>query len=375
MFEDPSANTNPGQSLLQGYQVGSEHAARQAQLQKYQQEISQKQAMLALGAEAARTADPRAIAMYASVDPQGAQGIRDTAKFFVQRGLGDLQSIKEAKITDRPAIYKMKIAALKKSNPYFDSSEYADEYSPEMDKIIDADLTAGKDLDRQYSLQDTDNGLMLFESKTGRYEPTGIRSLNADKKRLEMQKLNQDIENGGINSEQRFNNASKLRDDFARDSKTFISTREGYDRVMESANNPTAAGDMSLIFGYMKMLDPNSTVREGEYANAESARGVPQSIIARYNKIVDGEKLTAPQRKDFTDRADKLYRRAEASQDKLSKQYTDISKRNKLPVEDVVIDYKTTVKKPENVIVQSTKPLNELSDEELQALRNSGGRR
>lgn len=68
----------------------------------------------------------------------------------------------------------------------------------------------------------------------------------------------------------------------------------------------SAAGDMSKIFAYMKILDPNSTVREGEYASAEQARGLPAGMVQAYNKAKDGERLSESQRKDFENSAMEL---------------------------------------------------------------------
>ena len=59
--------------------------------------------------------------------------------------------------------------------------------------------------------------------------------------------------------------------------------RDSYKGLL--ATPVTAAGDLSLIFKYMKMLDPGSTVREGEFANAENAKGIEDSLRALYNKI------------------------------------------------------------------------------------------
>lgn len=70
-------------------------------------------------------------------------------------------------------------------------------------------------------------------------------------------------------------------------------------RVSEGAKRQTAAGDMAVIFGYMKTLDPGSTVREGEYATAENAASIPDRIRQAYNKAISGEKLTPEQRDDF----------------------------------------------------------------------------
>ena len=69
----------------------------------------------------------------------------------------------------------------------------------------------------------------------------------------------------------------------------------------------TGAGDMSLIFQYMKMLDPNSVVREGEYATAQNSGNVPQSVMNYYNKAISGERLQPEQRNAFISQAKKIY--------------------------------------------------------------------
>jgi len=80
----------------------------------------------------------------------------------------------------------------------------------------------------------------------------------------------------------------------------------GYEKVLAASQDPSAAGDISLIFGYMKMLDPASTVREGEFATAEKAAGVPERIRNTYNKIMKGKRLTDSQRSDFSNQAKKV---------------------------------------------------------------------
>lgn len=182
MFENPVANSDPAESFLKGFQVTSEATARRDQLQKAQAQIDlekqkflQNQAVMTLGQEAARTGDPRTLSMFTAVNPEGGKALKDNIQSHIKEGMGRLQAIREAKITDRPAIYKMNIAKLKEQNPYFDASQYPAEYSPEVNSIIDADLVSGKDLDRQYSLQETDNGLVKFESKTGQVEPTDLK--------------------------------------------------------------------------------------------------------------------------------------------------------------------------------------------------------
>ena len=56
---------------------------------------------------------------------------------------------------------------------------------------------------------------------------------------------------------------------------------------------------MALVFNFMKVLDPGSTVRESEYASAENARAIPDTVRNLYNRVVDGLRLTEEQRVDF----------------------------------------------------------------------------
>lgn len=80
-----------------------------------------------------------------------------------------------------------------------------------------------------------------------------------------------------------------------------------YERVKAASAAPSAAGDIALVYGFMKLMDPGSTVREGEFATAQNAGSVPQSILAQYNKIVSGERLAPELRKDFLGQAQRLY--------------------------------------------------------------------
>jgi hypothetical protein len=92
--------------------------------------------------------------------------------------------------------------------------------------------------------------------------------------------------------------------------KDFITRRSGYQTILNAANDPSAAGDLSLIFAYMKTLDPNSVVREGEFATAQNAGSAFNRVGALYNKVVNGQRLTEAQRSDFVGQARKIYQGA-----------------------------------------------------------------
>ena len=106
------------------------------------------------------------------------------------------------------------------------------------------------------------------------------------------------------------------------------------------AKDPSAAGDLALIFSYMKMLDPGSVVREGEFANAQNAAGIPERIRAAYNNAMDGQRLTETTRTDFLSRADKLYAAAEQGYTALEGQYTATAKTRGYDPAQVVTDFR-----------------------------------
>jgi hypothetical protein len=161
--------------------------------------------------------------------------------------------------------------------------------------------------------------------------------LRLNEQTLEMKKLAAK----GTN-QQVVGNEGKLRDDYNQLSKTFIGVRDAHQRVMASANDPSAAGDLALIFNYMKVLDPTSVVRESEFAQAASTGAFGERIKAAVNRVVNGERLSDEIRKDFLDRSERLYTAAEQNQVDLETRFTDISKRSGVNFENVVIPYRTS---------------------------------
>lgn len=87
----------------------------------------------------------------------------------------------------------------------------------------------------------------------------------------------------------------------------------------------TAADDMSMIFSYMKILDPGSTVREGEYATAEGTRSWPESVRALYNKAWLGTKLTPEQRANFAAAAERNVAPHKQAYDQVLDQYRKLA--------------------------------------------------
>ncbi len=131
--------------------------------------------------------------------------------------------------------------------------------------------------------------------------------------------------------------ALKFQDDYARDSKPYITLRDAYQRVQSAGEQPNAAGDLSMIFAYMKMLDPNSVVREQEFANAQNAAGVPDRIRNVYNRVMQGTRLTPEQRSEFLGQAESLFANAVSNQKGVRQTYGDRATKWGIPT-DMVLD-------------------------------------
>ncbi len=109
-----------------------------------------------------------------------------------------------------------------------------------------------------------------------------------------------------------------------------------YDKVQNTSDS--GAGDMALIFGFMKILDPGSTVREGEYATAENVGSVPQRVATQYNKAVSGEKLAPDVRKSFKTEAKRLFDAQMVRYRKAAEEYKRLAGGRGLDPKDVVLD-------------------------------------
>ena len=142
-----------------------------------------------------------------------------------------------------------------------------------------------------------------------------------------------------------FNRSEKLRKSFEGQTKDFVKVRDAYRRIEAAAKKPTAAGDMALIFNFMKVLDPGSTVREGEFATAQNATGVPSRVMNMYNNIISGERLNPVQRKDFVGQANNLYTAQLGGLEQLENQYTGLAQSFGLNPKNVIIDYRVKSKK------------------------------
>lgn len=166
-------------------------------------------------------------------------------------------------------------------------------------------------------------------------------------------------------SKDEFEMIDKLRTRVDATSKEFVKVRDARNRLeavfdtnkqakivadfaLAAKNNPNAEqiaqsteafGDMALIFNFMKMLDPGSTVREGEFASAQNTGGVDDKIINLYNQALKGTRLNDSQRAGLRAQAEGLFAKAKTQNDKDLSKFRKTAKEFKLD-ESQIFDIK-----------------------------------
>lgn len=135
-----------------------------------------------------------------------------------------------------------------------------------------------------------------------------------------------------------FARANTLRDEYNKKTQDFEKVASAYGKVLSHTNDPSPAGDLGLIFGFMKMLDPVSSVREGEQAQAANTGSIPERVWGLYNRVVTGERLAESVRRDFQHQAENVYKSEGTQYAKQRKNYANLAIRAKVDPANVLGD-------------------------------------
>jgi len=195
-------------------------------------------------------------------------------------------TVKQSPLEQRPQAYAQALTLAQQRG--IDITGLPPQYTPEIEPMLDQIMNAGRGLE---SIVKQEGGFTLKDDEV-RYDAQG---------RVIAGNVGKDGRKPNIKGE------GDLRKEFDSINKDFRLVNDAYSKITASAEDNSGASDMALIFNYMKMLDPGSTVREGEYATAEQATGVPGQVINMYNKALSGAFLNDTQRADFTSTSKRIY--------------------------------------------------------------------
>lgn len=119
---------------------------------------------------------------------------------------------------------------------------------------------------------------------------------------------------GGELNEKQYRKFSQLSSDFDNLTKTQRSAIAAYNNIATTSKSARAGSpqaQIAMVFQFMRSLDPTSTVREGEYATAQNAAGVPDRIRNYWNALASGRFLTPTQIDGFTSEAKSIAENAD----------------------------------------------------------------
>jgi len=111
----------------------------------------------------------------------------------------------------------------------------------------------------------------------------------------------------------------KLRDNFNAAMRPITDQRYSYERLTSAEETPE--GDIALIYNYMKMLDPGTGVKEGEFATAQNAAGIDVRIRNEYNRLRSGNRLDPTQRANYISQAKSIFDKYKKQEDRIRTAY------------------------------------------------------
>lgn len=134
-----------------------------------------------------------------------------------------------------------------------------------------------------------------------------------------------------------FERANKLRDEFSALTKDFRTVQDAYQKIQSTSD--TGAGDMSLLYSYVKLLDPGSVVRESEFATAAASGSFGEQVQGAVQRVLSGQRLPPTLRAAFKNEATNIYGAQRKGFENISKTYGDLAGKYGIPVDQVVYDY------------------------------------
>jgi len=131
--------------------------------------------------------------------------------------------------------------------------------------------------------------------------------------------------------------ASELRGEWTKLTGNFRTVQDAFNKINMAGD--TGQGDMALLYGYMKLLDPESVVRESEFAMAAKTGSLPEQVQGWATKLINGERLPASVREGFKNEARNVYSAVKASYGHTEKIYRDMALRRGVNPADVVLPF------------------------------------
>ena len=100
--------------------------------------------------------------------------------------------------------------------------------------------------------------------------------------------------------------AMSFQNDYRAATKPSYARAQAYESMMQAAKDPSAKGDLTMVYSFIKALDPESVVREGEIDLVNANRSVPDKVKGYAQKLATGQNLLPNERQDLIKQAQTL---------------------------------------------------------------------
>ena len=146
---------------------------------------------------------------------------------------------------------------------------------------------------------------------------------------------------------QRFQQENALRDEFGKLTADFRVVQTSYENIRSAARAKDGASDMSLLYSYVKLLDPTSVVRESEFGAAAASGSFGERVKGAAERILSGARMPESLRDSFVREAGNLYNNQLQSHNDIAGKYEALAKSNGLDPAKVVTRFARPQDNPE----------------------------
>jgi hypothetical protein len=157
----------------------------------------------------------------------------------------------------------------------------------------------------------------------------------------------------------------KMQGDIRQDLKGPKDTATAYQTMYNAATNPTQKGDTTMLYTFFKVLDPQSTVREGEIEMIKQSRSIPEKFKGMAVKLASGQTLLEGERADLLNQAYQYVANQQRGVTETIDMYKDYAKAFGLNPEKAVPNPFADIKKPpsKTVMINKKQTVAKLADD------------
>lgn len=187
-------------------------------------------------------------------------------------------------------------------------------------------------------------GLDVFIKRSSDKEPEKVYFMTPSQVELKAKKIEQMLdseEKSAANklkaSDTEFDRENKLRDEYNLQSKATEESLANYNIIKDaSTGRLKGVSDMSLLYTWLKVLDPGARVTDSDFQNARETQALPDQVRQMRDQLISGGKLGPEARQLILQDSKNAIKSRLSIQLERDRRYTELSQRSNVQPEDVI---------------------------------------